>query len=99
MMLLPQRPAGSFAVLMRVPEETSQSVHSAVTIEQYSGKVLSVRSYLTDSPGYRLIRLNRSIHNGDIFGLPSRVLVSLSSLVLVAMVITGLVIWWKKLAT
>jgi uncharacterized iron-regulated membrane protein len=99
MMMLPQRPAGSFAVLMRVPEETSQIVHSAVTIDQYSGKVLNVRNYLTDSLGYRLIRFNRSIHNGDIFGLPSRILVSLSSLALVAMVITGLVIWWKKLAT
>jgi uncharacterized iron-regulated membrane protein len=42
--------------------------------------------------------LNRAIHTGDIFGLPSRIILSVSSLMLVVMVITGMVIWWKKLA-
>ena len=93
-LVLPVRKAGSFTVLMRVPEETSEAVHSSVTIDQYSGKVLSVRSYLKDSTGYRWIRFNRSIHTGDVFGLPTHILFSLSSLLLVAMVI----IWWKKLA-
>jgi uncharacterized iron-regulated membrane protein len=98
MMIRPMRPAGSYTVMMRVPEETSESVHSSVTIDQYSGKVLNVRNFLTDSPGYRWIRFNRSIHTGDVFGLPTHILASLTSLVLVAMVITGLVAWWKKLA-
>jgi uncharacterized iron-regulated membrane protein len=99
LMIRPTRPTSSYTVLMRVPEETSEAVHSTVTIEQWSGKILNVRNYLTDSSGYRLIRFNRSIHTGDVFGLPTHILVSLSSLLLVAMVITGLVIWWKKLAT
>jgi len=98
MLLMPIRTTGSFTVLMRVPEETSQNVHSAVTIDQYSGKVLEVRNYLTDSPGYRLIRLNRSIHNGDIFGFPSHIIVSLAGLLLPALAISGFVIWRKKLA-
>jgi uncharacterized iron-regulated membrane protein len=98
MMLMPTRPTASFTVLMRVPAETSQNVHSSVTIDQYSGKVLNVRDYRADSFGYRLIRLNRSIHNGDIFGLASHIVVSISSLLLVAMVITGFVMWRKKLA-
>jgi uncharacterized iron-regulated membrane protein len=97
-MLMPVRRTGSFAVLMRVPEETSRGVHSVVVIDQYSGKVLDVRNYLADSPGYRLTRINRSIHSGEIFGLPSRILASLSGLLLAAMVLTGMVIWWKKLA-
>jgi uncharacterized iron-regulated membrane protein len=98
MLVRPLRPTGSYTVMMRVPEETSETVHSSVTIDQYSGKILNLRNYLTDSAGYRLIRFNRSIHTGDIFGLPTHILVSLSSLLLVAMVITGVVIWWKKLA-
>jgi uncharacterized iron-regulated membrane protein len=99
MLVRPLRPAGSYTVMMRVPEETSEAVHSSVTIDQYSGKVLNVKNFLTDSTGYRLIRFNRSIHTGDIFGLPTHILVSLSSLCLVAMVITGVVTWWKKLAS
>jgi uncharacterized iron-regulated membrane protein len=97
-MVRPLRPAGAYSFLMRVPEETSESVHSLVAIDQFSGKVLSVHNFQTDSLGYRAIRFNRSIHTGDIFGLTSHIIVSLSSLALVAMVITGFVIWWKKLA-
>lgn len=69
-----------------------------MSVDQFSGQVLQSRNFLTDSAGYRAIRFNRSIHTGDIWGLPSHILVSVSSLELVVMVVTGLVIWWKKLA-
>jgi uncharacterized iron-regulated membrane protein len=95
MVVRPLRTAGAYTVFLRVPEETSEAVHSTVTIDQFTGKVLNVRNFLTDSAGYRLIRFNRSIHTGDIFGLPTHILTSLSSLLLVAMVITGLITWWK----
>jgi uncharacterized iron-regulated membrane protein len=98
MLFIPVVPAGSYTAMMRVPEETSESVHSSVTIDQFSGKVLFVRNFLTESPGYRLIRFNRALHTGDVLGLPTHILMSASSLLLVGMVITGAVIWWKKLA-
>jgi uncharacterized iron-regulated membrane protein len=98
MIIVPARQNGSFTVMMRVPGETSETVHSTVTIDQYTGQVLNVRDYRKESAGYRLIRFNRSLHTGDIFGFPSRILLSLSSLALVAMTVTGLVIWRKKLA-
>ena len=97
-MLRPLSVQGSYAFLMRVPEETSETVHSVVSIDQYSGKVVQLYDFMTDSLGYRWIRFNRSIHTGDIWGLPGHILVSLSSLLLVVMVVTGIVIWWKKLA-
>jgi len=95
---LPLNLKAAFNVLMRLPEETSEAVHSIVSIDQYSGAVLKVRNFKTDSLGYRVIRFNRSIHTGDVLGTPTHIIVSLSSLLLVAMVITGIVIWWKKLA-
>jgi len=95
---LPLSPKAPFVMVMRVPEETSGSAHSTVAVDQYSGNVLQVNDFLTDSLGYRWIRFNRSIHTGDIWGLPGHIIASASSLLLVAMVITGLVIWWKKLA-
>jgi uncharacterized iron-regulated membrane protein len=45
-----------------------------------------------------LIRFNRSIHTGDIWGLTGHIIMSLTSVVLLIMVATGVVIWWKKLA-
>lgn len=95
---LPLKPKDAFTFIMRVPEETSGSAHSGVTVDPYSGAVLQVHNFLTDSQGYRWIRFNRSIHTGDIWGLPGHIIMSLSSLLLAAMVITGFVIWWKKLA-
>ena len=98
MIFLPTNPKGAYDVVVRVPEETSGSAHSDAVIDQYTGKVLQLRDFLTDSQGYRWIRFNRSIHTGDFGGLAGHILMSLTSLLLVAMVITGFVIWLKKLA-
>ncbi len=95
---LPLNPKGSYQVILRVPEETSGSAHSSVAVDQFSGQTLDVHNFLTDSQGYRWIRFNRSIHTGDIGGLAGHIVTSLSSLLLVAMVVTGIVIWLKKLA-
>jgi len=98
LLILPLNPKAAYQIVLRVPEETSGSAHSSVVVDQYTGQPLQVHNFLTDSQGYRWIRFNRSIHTGDIWGLPGHIVVSLSSLLLVAMAITGIVIWWKKLA-
>ena len=94
---LPLNPTDVYMVILRVPEETSEAAHSYIFIDQYTGKTLHAVNFL-DDPGYRLVRFNRSIHTGDFWGTPGHILVSLSSLMLVVMVVTGLVIWLKKLA-
>jgi uncharacterized iron-regulated membrane protein len=94
--LVPLGPKGVWTVLLHVPEETAENVHGSVSIDQYSGLVLQVRNLLTDSLGYRVIRFNRSIHTGDIGGMPLQIVESLSSLLLVVMVVTGIAIWWKR---
>ena len=93
----PNGPRAVYQVILRMPGDAWSAVHGLARIDQYSGKVLTFTD-LYASPGYRAIRFNRSLHTGDIFGLPSQIIVSLSSLALVVMVITGLIIWWKKLA-
>lgn len=95
---IPANGKGTYNVVMRVPEETTESVHSNVWVDQFSGEVLKVINFRTNSLGYRVIRFNRGLHTGDVLGTPTHILMSLSSLVLSLMVITGLVIWIKKLA-
>jgi uncharacterized iron-regulated membrane protein len=95
---VPRQPTGVFTVLLRVPDETSPAVHSSVAIDQYSGAVLQKRDFRTDSTGYYWIRFNRSLHTGDVAGTPTHVIAAAVSLLLVFMVITGLTIWWRKLA-
>jgi len=95
---LPRTPKQSYIVLMRVPEEVTDVVHSSVVVDQFSGRPLQVLNFRKDSLAYRVIRMNRAIHTGDLFGTFGHVVFALSSVVLVAMVATGVVIWWKKLA-
>jgi uncharacterized iron-regulated membrane protein len=95
---VPRKPVDAITVSLRVPEETSEAVRSSVTIDQYSGAVLQVRDFRTDSAGVYWVRFNRSLHTGDVLGTPTRIVAALSSLLLVVMVLTGLVIWWRKLA-
>jgi len=96
--MLPAGPKGFFAVILRAPEETSEAAHSYVFLDQFTGRVLFISNFLTNSPGYRAVRFNRSIHTGDVFGAAGHVIMALSSLALVVMAITGVVIWLKKLA-
>jgi uncharacterized iron-regulated membrane protein len=95
---LPRGPKGAFLCFLRVPEEKTGSPHSTVTVDQYSGQVLQTRDFRTDSRGYYWIRFNRAIHTGDLFGTTGHVVTSLSSLLLVVMVLSGAVIWLKKMA-
>lgn len=94
---IPGTPRGAYQVIYRMPRDAWSAVHAIAWIDQYSGKVLAFTD-LYASPGYRAIRFNRALHTGDVLGLPSQIVVSVTSLALVVMVITGVVIWWKKLA-
>jgi len=94
----PRGPKGVWVIQKRVPEDQSRSVHSTVYVDQFSGKVLKVEDFNQISAGYRAVRINRSIHTGDYWGLPSRIVLSASSALLAVMAVTGVIIWWKKLA-
>ena len=96
----PDNPKAVFVVQLRTPREVSADspVPVSVYIDPYSGAPLRIQDLFAESPGYRMVRLNRAVHTGDFWGLPGHILTSLSSFVLGVMVITGLVIWCKKLA-
>ncbi len=94
----PRGPKGVYVIQKRVPQDKSNFPHSSVYVDQFSGKVLKVEDFNKISAGYRAVRINRSIHTGDYWGLPSRIVLSLSSALLAVMAVTGIIIWWKKLA-
>jgi uncharacterized iron-regulated membrane protein len=94
---LPANPKGSFVVAVRFPEDLTPGGRSFVNVDRFSGKVLALQNSRTVAAGTRTIITNRAIHTGDIFGYPSKILVSLSSLMLVIQAITGYYMWWKKL--
>ncbi|HEY2107358.1 MAG TPA: PepSY-associated TM helix domain-containing protein [Candidatus Binataceae bacterium] len=93
---LPASPDGVFTAVMRFPEDSSEAAHSTVLVDQYTGQVRFSRNFLTDSPGFRLIRFNRAIHTGDALGTAGHVIMSLASLAMVVLTVSGWIVWLKR---
>jgi uncharacterized iron-regulated membrane protein len=102
---IPENPKVAFAVSLRGPREVAvdSPIPVIVYVDPYSASVIRLQDLFTESPGYYLVRLNRAIHTGDLWGGPGHVVMSLSSAALGVMVISGLFIWRgrasKKLAS
>jgi uncharacterized iron-regulated membrane protein len=84
-----------YFIAARYPEDLTPGGRSRIMIDPYTGKVLYALGSRTVPGGTRLVNLNRSIHTGDVFGIPSKAILSLASLMAVVQVISGLVMWWK----
>ena len=89
-------PKAPYRIALRYPEDRTPGGRSRVFIDPYTGAVLQSESSRSTAAGTRLIILNRAIHTGDLFGIPSKLLMSLASLAAVAQVATGLVMWSKR---
>lgn len=92
-------PTGVYAISLRYPEDLTPGGRSRIFIDQYSGVVLMAEGSRTAPRGSRVITLNRAIHTGDVFGVPSKIVMSIASLAVVAQLVTGVGWWIRKRAT
>ncbi len=65
-------------------------------VDQYSGKVLYAQGSRSAPEGRRIENANRAFHTGDVFGTPSKIVMSLASLMAPAQLVTGFMMWWKR---
>ncbi len=91
------RPEGVYSVRLRFPEDLTPGGRSRVEVDQYTGEVVFAESSRTAPAGTRAMTLNRAIHTGDVFGLPSKILMSLASALTVVMAVSGVFTWWARL--
>jgi uncharacterized iron-regulated membrane protein len=89
-------PKIAYRVAMKFPEDRTPGGRTRVHVDPFTAAVVLAESSRTTAAGTRIINTNRAIHTGDIFGIPSKILVSLASLAAVTQVITGLTMWWKR---
>lgn len=89
-------PKSAYRVAMRFPEDRTPGGRTRVFVDPYTGAVLLAESSRTTAAGTRIINMNRAIHTGDVFGIPTKVLMSLASLAAVAQVISGVAMWWRS---
>jgi uncharacterized iron-regulated membrane protein len=89
-------PKGVYRVALRYPEDLTPGGRSRVYIDPYGGRVLMADSSRTTVAGARLVIANRAIHTGDLFGIPSKAVMALASLMVALQVVSGVVMWWKR---
>jgi len=87
---------GVYSISARYPEDLTPGGRSRIVIDQYSGAVLAAEGSRTAPAGSRTITLNRAIHTGDVFGMPSKIVMSLASMAVVVQLVSGLLLWWRK---
>jgi len=93
---MPKTAAASYLITMKYPGDSTVPGRSWVVVDRYSGQVLARQDARTAPAGAQIPIVNRAIHVGGIYGIPTRLLAFLTGLALVAQLVTGLVLWRKK---
>jgi len=95
---MPKDARASIVVHMKFPGDSTAPGRSWVTVDQYSGSVLASLDSRTAPPGSQIPIVNRAIHVGGIYGVPTRILAFLTSLAVLLQTGTGFVMWWRRRA-
>jgi uncharacterized iron-regulated membrane protein len=93
----PKEKTGSWVVQMKFLGDSTVPGRSWVVVDQYSGSVSSSLDARTAPAGSRIPIINRAIHVGGIYGVPTRILAFLSGLAVLLQTATGYFLWWRKL--
>jgi uncharacterized iron-regulated membrane protein len=89
-------PADAYVVRSRFPEDLTPGGRSRVVVDSYTGRVIVAESSRTAPGGRRVEILNRAVHTGDVFGLPSKILMSAASLMAPVQLVTGVMLWLRR---
>ena len=88
----PKRPA---MVQLKYPEDHTPAGRSRVFLDKYRGTVLLAMSTRTAEAGQHMIDIKRSLHTGDIYGVPTQILWMLGAFLLATQAVTGVLMWWN----
>ena len=70
--------------------------HTTITFNEYTGEVARIQESRHLPPGTAALNLNRALHFGEVYGLPTRILASLVSFTLLLQIFTGFTIWFVR---
>ena len=89
-------PSDAYVVRARFPEDLTPGGRSNIIVDSYTGAVISVGNSRTAPGGRRFENYNRAIHTGDIFGMPSKIVMSIASAMAPVQLITGVMMWRRR---
>ncbi|MES2265227.1 MAG: PepSY-associated TM helix domain-containing protein [Bacteroidota bacterium] len=97
MFLMHNDPALSGAIgVGAYPQSMHYAKATGFEFDKYNGKLLKSYIYDKKSPGLKLNEMNYDIHVGQIFGLTTKIIAFLVSLICASLPVTGFIIWLGK---
>ena len=93
-------PGGILGVTIPGVAEGAFSVRKAketVFVDQFSGAVIEVRADRSPNAADHAYMAVEELHTGELLGVPGRAIMTLGTLMLAVMTITGVVLGWKRL--
>jgi uncharacterized iron-regulated membrane protein len=85
---------GSYTVVNAWPQKTSEQ--RTLYLDQFSGQTLANATAAQDGSLARLTSFGIAMHMGNQFGVWTRISATLACLGVLASVLTGLLMWWKR---
>lgn len=89
------RYGGAYRVSLDDPGDRVTGGHNLIVIDEYSGDVISSTRSSDLSAAQRILAANEAIHRGDVFGMPTRIALWLTCVMVPVQVISGLLLWLR----
>lgn len=88
--------AATDSYVVSVAQPTGPGILAQMYVDQYSGEILAYND-ISNIPAATIALLYAlPIHEGSIFGLPTKILAFVSALMLATLTVTGCWMWWKR---
>ncbi len=85
---------GFYRVSLDSPTDRIAGENNFIVLDPYSGYVVSLTRSTDLSHVQRILAANEAIHRGIVFGMPTRIVAWLTSVMVPVQVISGLLLWW-----
>ena len=90
------RYGGLYVIALEYAQNRVTGKRNFISLDPENGKIVSAQMSSDFSFGARFLAANGAIHNGSIWGMPSRIVAALASIVLPIQVVSGLLIWLRR---
>jgi uncharacterized iron-regulated membrane protein len=90
------RYGGLYVVALAHSDNRIASERNSISVDPWEGRIVAMNLSTSLTPRERFMAANDAIHTGSIFGMPTRILAALASLVLPLQVVSGLLIWIRR---
>ena len=90
------RYGGVYVVALAVAQDRLAGERNSVSVDPWSGKIVSASFSTSLTARERVMVTNEAMHTGEIFGMPSRIIVALAGILLPIQALSGIVMWLRQ---